>query len=88
MENENVVEFLKGADTATATLSQGRYISKIKKLAEKYPDECEVFENKDGSILAHFPVKWIKISPPRQMSDEQKEAASDRFKKMWAEKNG
>lgn len=87
MENENVIEFLRGAETATATLSQGRYISKMKKLAEKFPEECEIIENKDGSILAHFPVKWVKISPPKQMSDEQKEAASERFKKMWTEKN-
>ena len=72
---ENVIEFTKGAKTATLSLSQGRYISKIKKLAERYPNECEIVaENKikDSSICAHVPVSWIKIIPPRKLTEVQK----------------
>lgn len=83
---ENNLEFLKGSDTATAFFTQGRFISRLKKLNSKH-DDCEVIENRDGSILAHFPVSWIKITPPRQLTEEQRQAASERFKNMWNEKN-
>ena len=43
-------------------------------------------ENADGSAFFHVPVNWIKCSPPRQISDEQKEAAKQRFQKMWDKK--
>ena len=34
VNNENVIEFLRGADRATVSFSQGRFISKVKKLAK------------------------------------------------------
>ena len=73
--NENVVEWIDNSKTATVTFSQGRYINKIKKLAEQHPEECQIsYENEDGSIVAHIPVKWVKIMPPRALTDEQREA--------------
>ena len=79
---ENVLEFEKNADTATVTFCQARFITKIKKLAEKFPDECQItHENKDGSIVAHIPVKWIKISKvDRQLTDEQRAELAERVK--------
>lgn len=72
--NENVIEFLKGAETATVTFCQGRYISKIKKLAEKFPDECEIVAESPGSsIMAHIPVKWIKINNASKTNKEYTE---------------
>lgn len=80
--NENVIDWIRDSKYATVTFSQGRYITKIKKLAEKYPDECEIVaENKDGSILAHIPVKWIKISANKSnMPEEQRIASAERLK--------
>ena len=79
---ENVIEFLKDQDTATITLSQGRYISRVKKLAAEHPDECKILtQNKDGSVMAHVPVSWIKISPPRRASETQRELARTNFLK-------
>lgn len=78
---ENNIEFLKGATTATVCFSQGRYVTRIRKLAESHPDECKIlYTNSDGSIVAHIPTKWVKISPTRKVSDKQKEAASERLK--------
>ena len=60
---ENAIEFIKNSPTATVTFSQGRYISKIKKLLSQYPEDVKlVRENKDGSIVAHIPVSYIKIN--------------------------
>lgn len=56
-------------------------------MAEKRPEEVKrVFENVDGSVLYHVPVKYIKVSPPKKVSEEQKNQAAERFKKMWEER--
>lgn len=76
---ENVFEFLNNQGKATVTLCQGRYISKIKELAEKYPDECDYIMNKDGTLCGHIPTKWIKISAnKRELTDEQRNELSER----------
>ena len=43
------------------------------------------YENKDGSICAKLPIKYLKISAPRKVSDEQRQKASERFKKLREE---
>ena len=80
--NENCIEFMKNADMATVTFCQGKYITKIRKLAERFPDECDIVaENEDGSIMAHIPTKWIKINNvQREMSEEERMAVAERFK--------
>ncbi len=85
MENdkENVIEWVRDEKRATLTLTQGRYRSKIKKLAKTHPEECQIVEdNKDGSIVAHIPVNWIKISPLKKVNEQQKEQARERMKMM------
>ena len=73
--DENTIKFVKDAKKATVTFSQGRYCSKIKKLSVSHPEECQILaENKDGSILAHVPVCWVKITPPKEMTEEHKQA--------------
>jgi hypothetical protein len=78
--NENVIEFLRNQETATVCFSQPRYISKIKELAQKYPKEVTITaENADGSIVAHVPTKWVRISAPRKMTEEQREKCVERL---------
>lgn len=73
---ENVIEWLRDEKRATLSLSQRRTISRVKQLAEQYPDECQIVaENRDGSVCAHVPVSWVKISPPREVSETQREAS-------------
>lgn len=86
--NEFCIEWIKGAEYAGITVPSGTALkSKILRLAEKFPDEVKIkAENSDGSLFAHIPVKYVKISPPKKISDEQKEAASERFKQMWKDK--
>ena len=50
------------------------------KIASLYKQNSD--ENKDGSICAKLPVKFLKISAPRKVSEEQRQAASERFKKI------
>jgi len=77
---ENGIEFIKGSDQATVYFSQGRYISRIKKLAAERPEECQIVaENADGSVCAHIPVSWVKISPPKQFTVEQRQQMAERL---------
>lgn len=76
---ENCIEFLKDQKHATVTFSQGRYITRIKKLAEKYPEECKIVAtNKitgEGEVIcAHVPTAWIRVQPPAvgKLTEEQK----------------
>jgi hypothetical protein len=62
VEEENVIEFLRGTETATVTFSQGRYITRIEKLAKKHPDKVQIVARNKNSIVAHIPVKAIKIN--------------------------
>lgn len=77
---ENVIEWLNGQQTVTVTFSQPRFINKVKKLAETNPEVQILAENTDGSICAHVPLKFIKLSAPRQMTEEQREQARERLK--------
>lgn len=85
MENqENVLEFISGTRTATVTFTNQKHINRIKKLYEERKDDFIYFkENKDGSVCAKIPLKWVKINPgskeKRIMTEEQKEAARIRL---------
>lgn len=69
--NEFVIEWLKGQNVASITAPSGSALkNKLIKLSKKYPDECDYFENKDGSVFGHVPVKFVKISPPKTISEE------------------
>ena len=93
MENtENMVEFISGTRTATVTFTNQKHINRIKKLYEERKDDFKYFkENKDGSICAKIPLKWIKINAGsktgRVMTEEQKEAARIRLQKVRENKN-
>ena len=87
---ENCIEWINNSDIATVTFSQGRYISKIEKLANKFPDEVEIVHrnyNSRGnvsSIVAHIPVSYIKINnTKRELTDEQREEMSRRAKLLF-----
>lgn len=81
---ENAIEFLRNADTATVNFSQGRYVTKIRKLAEKYPDECKIVSDQgDGCIVAHIPVKWVQITRREiELSEEEKKIRSERMRSI------
>lgn len=86
--NEFAIEWVKGGEYAGVTVPSGTALkSKILRLAKEHPNEVKVISrNEDGSMFAHIPINYVKISPPRKVSEEQREAARNRFKEMWKEK--
>jgi hypothetical protein len=86
LEQENCISFLKGSKTATVTFSQGKYISKIEKLAVKFPDEVTIIHRNYhpsgniSSIVAHIPTSYIKINnSKRDLSEEERKAMGERL---------
>ena len=64
-----------------------RMITRMIKLIAEHPDETETIkrpEENDGCLYCKVPSTWLKIAPPvkREMSDEQKAAASQRMQKL------
>ena len=60
---DNCIEWLTGQQRVTVTFSQPKYINKVKRLAKTHPDQVEIKHiNKDGSIVAHLPLKAVKLS--------------------------
>ena len=86
--NEFAIEWIKGRDYAGVTVPSGTALkSKLMRYADERPDEVKLMvENNDGSAFFHIPINYIKVSPPRKVSEEQREAAGERFRKMWEEK--
>lgn len=86
--NEFSIEWIKGGNYAGVTVPSGTALkSKLIRFAMEKPCEVKIIsENEDGSVFAHIPINYVKISPPRKVSEEQKKAASKRFKQMWKDK--
>lgn len=87
LNNENCIEWLSGQHNIVCSISQQKYITKIKKLAEKYPKKVKIKFNKDGTICAKLPIKALKLSIiERELSEEQRQEMSRRFKeRMYKE---
>ena len=84
--NENSIEFLNNQKTITVSFCAQKWINKVKKLQEEHPEDVKIIaENKDCSICAKLPISYLKVSPPRKVSESQRLAAIDRFKKYRGE---
>lgn len=60
---ENVIEWVTGDDVISVTVTQKRFISRIRNLAKKHPESVQILaENSDGSIFAHLPLKSLKLT--------------------------
>lgn len=58
---ENVIEWYNNESMALVTLNQGRYISRVRKYAKEYPDECEIVARKSRrKYLRAYPVEMDK----------------------------
>ena len=79
---DNAFEWFTGDKVAVVTFSQKKWVNKLKKYAEEYPDEVQVVvENGDGSLVGKVPASWFKFSPPRkrELTDEQRSAMAERL---------
>lgn len=88
---ETAFDYLDVDDKATFCSSERRWINKMIKLSEKFPDEVKIDrmpEDNGGVILAHLPKNWLKISPPKKvnLSEEEREKRAERFRDLRKKK--
>lgn len=77
--DENVIEWVTGETGIVLTLSQKKYINRARRLAKQHPSEVTMYDNPDGTVYAEMPLSYLKLTAPREVSDEQREAARQRF---------
>lgn len=85
-ERETTTQAMADEKSFTFYSSEFKWISKIEKLAEQYPQEVIIkdiyFEDgKECSIMAEIPKRYFKISHPRTVSEEQRQAAAERLRR-------
>lgn len=79
---ENNIEWITGENTIAVTLTSQRHINKIRKLAERKPDDVKITTNKDGSIYATLPLSYLKFNAPLTLTEERKEKLREQTKMM------
>lgn len=83
--NETCYEQTVDRETGVVSTNERKWINKLTKLAEAYPNEVHIMklpEENYGALLIAVPKTWFKISPPRQrtLSEEQRAVLSERLK--------
>lgn len=80
---ETVFGYVDVDDIASFTTYERKWINKIKKWKEEYPDKVRIIaENADGTMCAHLPKQWFKVSPPKKISEEHRARMSELGKSM------
>lgn len=81
---ENAIEWMTGEKTATVTITRQKIATRIRRLAEEYPDQVKILADgpeNNGYLYAHIPSDWVRIAPPRRMSEEAKRKAAENLKR-------
>ena len=74
-------------DTAFFSSDERRFVNKVRKLKEQYPDQVRIIsepEENDGCIYCRIPVSWFAIRVPKKriLTDEEKQVLSERMKQI------
>lgn len=86
-EQECVISFMRDEDFATVYTSDTTMITKFDKLCKNSPEYYSLIErNKYGNRYKIADKTLVSYrQKKKEMSEEMKEAASERFKKLYAE---
>jgi len=69
-------------EAAYFSSDERRWINKIHKLKLQRPNEVEILkepEDNDGCIYCKLPIRYLKLQPKREVSEEQRQAAGKRL---------
>ncbi len=60
---ENNIEWYTGSDRCLVSFTQKKFINRIKRMAENFPELVEIVaENADGSLTARIPLRAIHLT--------------------------
>lgn len=88
-EQEVCINWMRDEEFATIYTSDTTQMTRLDKLCKTSPDMYSLIANTGRGKTYRIEDKGLISfrSKKREMSDEAKEAASQRFKDMWASKN-
>lgn len=86
--NECSIAWIRGGEYAEVSAYSGsRLKGRVLKLSEQFPDDVKILAtNKDGSIFAHVPAKYVKLRAPKILTEEQRAELIERGKNMLRSK--
>ncbi len=84
-EQETIINYNQEEKTASCYTFDPALIRRLDKLCEMSDEIYRIRDCciGDSAIEYVFPKKWVRIRPPRQMSEAQKAAASERARRNF-----
>ena len=71
-EKETVINFNNAEQNASCYTLNTHKRQMLLNLAEEYPDDVKIISKRDDMVEVTFPKKWVKIRPPRKLTEEQR----------------
>lgn len=81
-ERETIINYNNGEKVAQVYTCNEFLQKKLNKLCEEY-SECMCINSDEYSKTYIVPKKWIKVRPPKKLSEETKQQLSERARNMW-----
>lgn len=70
-ERETIITFNDAEKKASYYTCNKARMEQLKELAKEYPDAVRITRNEDWCMEADMPKKWVKIKPPRKLTEKQ-----------------
>ena len=70
-ERETILTFNDAEKRASYYTCNKARMAQLKELAKEYPDAVKITRDEDWSVEADLPKKWVKVKPPRKLTEEQ-----------------
>lgn len=83
-EKETVINFNNAEQNASCYTLNTRKRQMLLNLAGEYPDDVKIISKRDDMVEVTFPKKWVKIRPPRKLTEEQRVNAVERGRALAA----
>lgn len=81
---ETSIDYLTCDNHAVFYSGETKWINKMRRFAEEYPDEVRIQQDSEWGLIAHIPRSWMKVAPPRKvnMTDERRQQLANRMAAM------
>lgn len=83
LERETIITYNNAENTANCFTLSMPVRRRLLQLAEEYPDEVRINKQEEDMLDVDVPKSWVKIRPPRRLSDEQRAALAERGRNLY-----
>lgn len=84
IERESIFLFNEAEAAASIYTHNAALCRQLTELCAAYPGQVrQTADNGHGGLTFELPKKWLKVAPPRVLSDAQKEVLAEMNRKRW-----